>query len=194
MIVILGLVILLAAVIIGVAGVLGNGGSGHALTHGFAVFGYHVTGSTGTLFLAGIVVGAVALAGLSLLLAGARRTSRRGSAARRGLRQSRRETAAVSQDRDDLIGQRDTARAYTASTLGNGTPAATPIAAPASRPVRAAPFGHQNGQAEEAALEPSTAPSAVHMTAWQLDHGRRTGRYDLAMIQRQLSRTGTAPP
>jgi len=80
MIVILGLVILLAAVIIGVAGVLGNGGSGHALTHGFSVFGYHVTGSTGTLFLTGIVVGAVALAGLSLLLAGARRTSRRGSA------------------------------------------------------------------------------------------------------------------
>jgi hypothetical protein len=119
MIVILGLIVLLAAVIIGVAGVLGNAGSGHPLTHGFAVFGYHVTGSTGTLFLAGIVVGAVALAGLSLLLAGARRTSRRGRAARRGLRQSRRETAAVSQDRDDLIGQRDTARAHTASTLGN---------------------------------------------------------------------------
>ena len=121
MIIILGLVILLAAVIIGVAGVLGNGGSGHALTHGFSVFGYHVTGSTGTLFLTGIVVGAVAVAGLSLLLAGARRTSRRGRAARRGLKQSRRETAAVSQDRDDLIGQRDTARAQTASTPGNGT-------------------------------------------------------------------------
>jgi hypothetical protein len=41
-------------------------------------------------------------------------------AARRGLRQSRRETAAGSQDRDDLIGQRDTARAHTARTLGNG--------------------------------------------------------------------------
>ena len=57
MIVIFGLIILLAAVIIGVAGVLGNDGSGHALTHGFSVFGYHVTGSTGTLFLTGIVVG-----------------------------------------------------------------------------------------------------------------------------------------
>ena len=57
MIVILGLVILLAAVIIGVAGVLGNGGSGRALAHGFSVFGYHMTGSTGTLFLTGIVVG-----------------------------------------------------------------------------------------------------------------------------------------
>ena len=120
MIIIIGLVILVAAVVAGVAGVLTNGGSGHALTHPFAVFGYHVTGSTGTLFLYGIVVGALALLGLSLLLAGARRTSRRGREARRGLSQSRRETAAVTQDRDDLIGQRETARAYTASTLGNG--------------------------------------------------------------------------
>jgi hypothetical protein len=119
MIVIVGLVLLVAAVVAGVAGVLTNGGQGHAVTH-FAALGYHVTGSTGTLFLYGIVVGALALFGLSLLLAGARRTSRRGSTARRGLRQSRRETAAVSADRDTLIGQRDTARAYTASTLGNG--------------------------------------------------------------------------
>jgi hypothetical protein len=122
MIVILGLIILVAAVVVGVAGVLSNGGSGHALTHGFAVFGYHVTGSTGTLFLYGIVVGAVGMLGLSLLLAGARRTSRRGSDARRGLKQSRRETATASQARDDLIDQRDTARAYTASDLGNGAP------------------------------------------------------------------------
>ena len=117
MIVIVGLVILVAAVIAGVAGVLTNSGHAHAAGH-FAVFGYHVTGSTGTLFLYGIVVGAIALLGLSLLLAGARRTSRRGRDARRGLAQSRRETAAVTQDRDDLAGQRDTARAYTASNLG----------------------------------------------------------------------------
>jgi hypothetical protein len=119
MIIIIGLVILIAAVVAGVVGVLSNSGSGHPLTHHFAVFGYHVTGSTGTLFLYGIVVGALGLLGLSLLLAGARRTSRRGREARRGLTQSRRETAAVSQDRDDLLGQRETARAYTASTLGN---------------------------------------------------------------------------
>jgi hypothetical protein len=112
MIVVLGLVILIAALIAGVAGVLANGGHAHAVTH-FAVFGYHVTGSTGTLFLYGIVVGALAMAGLSVLLAGARRTSRRGRDARRGLAQSRRETAAISADRDDLRGQRDTARAYT---------------------------------------------------------------------------------
>jgi len=120
MIIIIGLVILVAAVIAGVAGVLSNSGGGHQLTHPFAVFGYHVTGSTGTLFLYGIVVGALGLLGLSLLLAGARRTSRRGRQARRGLTQSRRETAAVSQDRDDLLGQREAARAYTASTPGNG--------------------------------------------------------------------------
>ena len=117
MIIIIGLVILVAAVIAGVAGVLSNSGSGHALTQPFAVFGYHVTGSTGTLFLYGIVVGALALLGLSLLLAGARRTSRRGREARRGLTQSRRETAAANQDRDDLLDQRETARA--ASTNGN---------------------------------------------------------------------------
>src|SRR5579859_3057509 len=119
MIIIIGLVILVAAVVAGVAGVLSNGGSGHALTHPFALFGYHVTGSTGTLFLYGIVVGALALAGLSVLLSGARRTSRRGRDARRGLARSRRETAAVSAERDDLRGQRDTARAYTASTMGD---------------------------------------------------------------------------
>jgi hypothetical protein len=42
---IIGLVILVAAVVAGVVGVLSNGGSGYALTHPFAVFGYHVTGS-----------------------------------------------------------------------------------------------------------------------------------------------------
>jgi hypothetical protein len=110
MIIILGLVILVAALVVGVAGVLGNGGSAHAVGD-FSVLGYHLTGSAGTLFLSGFVVGGAGLLGLSLLLAGARRTSRRGSAARRQLRQSRRETAAASQERDDLIDQRDTAGA-----------------------------------------------------------------------------------
>jgi hypothetical protein len=49
MIIVIGLIILVAAIVVGVAGVLTNSGHGHALTHGFAVFGYHVTGSTGTL-------------------------------------------------------------------------------------------------------------------------------------------------
>jgi hypothetical protein len=121
MIIILGVVLLIAAVVAGVAGVLTNGGHGHELSH-FSALGYHVTGSTGTLFLYGIVVGAIAMAGLSLLLASARRSSRRGRAARRGLKESRRETAAVASDRDDLIDQRDTARAHAASTQGRYAP------------------------------------------------------------------------
>ena len=48
MIIIIGLVILVAAVVVGVAGVLSDSGSGHALIQPFALFGYHVTGSTGS--------------------------------------------------------------------------------------------------------------------------------------------------
>jgi hypothetical protein len=43
MIIILGLVILIAALVVGVAGVLGNGGSAHPVSH-FPVLGYHPTG------------------------------------------------------------------------------------------------------------------------------------------------------
>ena len=119
MILVLGLVILVVAVVVGVAGVSSNTGNAHALTHGFAVFGYHVTGSTGTLFLYGMVVGALGLLGLSLLLASAHRAIRRGRGARRGLEQSERETAAVSKDRDDLLDQRETARAELVNVQGS---------------------------------------------------------------------------
>ncbi len=83
MIVIGGLVVLLVAVIVGFTGVLINAGPAHPLTENF---GYHVIGSTGTLFLFGIVVGAVAMLGLSVLLGGARRTARRGRDARHELK------------------------------------------------------------------------------------------------------------
>ena len=154
MIVIFGLIILIAAVIVGVAGVLTNGGSAHALTHGFSVFGYHVTGSTGTLFLYGIVVGALALFGLTLLLAGARRTSRRGRATRRELKQSRRETAAASQARDDLIDQRDSARAAMADSA-----ATAPEAAAQSSPAAAAAAAQSSAAAADATAQSAAAPS-----------------------------------
>ncbi|MBV1942740.1 hypothetical protein ACFWBR_17625 [Streptomyces sp. NPDC060006] len=111
--IILGLVILVAAVVIGVAGVLTNSGSAHELTGGFSVFGVDVTGSTGTLFLYGIVVGAAVLLGLSLILTGARHAAHRGRTARRGLKQSRRETAAAEQERGVPTSERDSARAQT---------------------------------------------------------------------------------
>ena len=65
--------------------------------------------------------------------AGCARPSRRGTAARRGLRQSRRETAAAAQQRDDLIDQRETARAYTASKIGDGAPGGERPAEPGRR-------------------------------------------------------------
>jgi hypothetical protein len=99
MIIILGLIILIAAVIAGTAGVLGSTGSGHALSHPFTVLGYHVTGSGGRVFGYGLAVGALAMLGLSLLLAGAWRASRRGQHARQGLRQSRREALAITHGR-----------------------------------------------------------------------------------------------
>ena len=111
MLIVLGLILLIVALVIGVAGVLTNADSAHTLTDDFSVFGFDVSGSTGTLFLYGIVVGAIGVIGLGLLLAGARRSSRRGRDARRGLKQSRRETAAAIHDRDDMVDQRDAARA-----------------------------------------------------------------------------------
>ena len=103
MIVIVGLVVLLVAVIVGFTGVLTNAGAAHPLTENFSVFGYHVTGSTGTLFLFGIVIGAVAMLGLSVLLAGARRTAGRGRDARRELERSQRETEFLNRDRDQRL-------------------------------------------------------------------------------------------
>ena len=75
----------------------------HRLTENFIVFGYHVTGSTGTSFLFGIVVGAVGMLGLSVLLGGARRTAGRGRDARHELKRSQRETAFLNQDRDQRL-------------------------------------------------------------------------------------------
>jgi len=167
MIIVLGLVILVAAVVVGVAGVLSNSGHAHALTHGFSAFGYHVTGSTGTLFLYGVVVGAIAVFGLSLLLSGARRTSRRGHIARSELNASRRETVAVSQDRDSLIDHRDNARADTSaaprtSAFSDDEPSGAPAAG-----GRRHLFGHRpreqvnhtgvpNDQVSPTAHEPTT--------------------------------------
>ena len=124
MIVIVGLVVLLVAVIVGFMGVLTNAGPAHPLTENFAVFGYHVTGSTGTLFLFGIVVGAVAMLGLCVLLAGARRTAGRGRDSRHQLKRSQRETAFLNQERDQRL-EHQQAGADTGSTV-NPQPAPTP--------------------------------------------------------------------
>jgi hypothetical protein len=119
MLVIVGLIVLLVAGIVAIVGVLSNAGAAHPLTENFSVFGYHLTGSTGTLFLFGIVVGAVALLGLSVLLAGARRTAGRGRDARHEVGRFRRETAFINHDRDTRLEHQqrvDTAAAPTANS------------------------------------------------------------------------------
>ncbi|MGY5126448.1 hypothetical protein [Streptomyces nigrescens] len=103
MIVILGVILLIAAVVVGVAAVVTNMGAAHELTSAFKVFGYHMTGSTGTLFIFGAIVGAVAVLGLSLLFGGMRRTTRRKHAMRRGLKGERRDAAAARSDHDDRV-------------------------------------------------------------------------------------------
>ncbi|MDT5069970.1 MAG: hypothetical protein QOK02_6125 [Mycobacterium sp.] len=99
----------------GFTGVLVNAGAGHLLTGNFSVLGYHVTGSTGTLFLFGIVVGAVAMGGLAVLLAGARRTAGRGRDARNQLAKSQRETAFLNHERDQRIEHQQTGATNDAS-------------------------------------------------------------------------------
>ncbi len=120
MLVILGLVILIAALVVGIVGVLANDGDAHELQDGFSVFGYDVTGSTGTLFLYGIVVGAVGLLGLTLLLAGVRRR-RRGRAARHRVDHPRR-ASAVAPERDDWGSERNTGDAGIPGAEGDGRP------------------------------------------------------------------------
>ena len=118
MIVISGLVVLLVAVIVGFTGVLPNARAAHPLTEDFSLVGYHVTGSTGTLFLVKIVVGAVAMLGLSLLLDGA---AGRGRDARHELERSQRETAFLNQDRDHRL-EHQQVGAATGSTVNTQGP------------------------------------------------------------------------
>jgi hypothetical protein len=98
--IIVGLVVLLFAVIVGFIGVLNNAGAAHPLSENFSVMGYHVTGSTGTLFLFGIVIGALAMLGMAVLLAGAHRTAGRGRDARRELQRSQREAEFMNRGRE----------------------------------------------------------------------------------------------
>lgn len=108
MIVIIGLLVLAAAVGVAVMGVASN--TGHALGDSFVIFGQHLHGlSSGQLFLYGIAVGVVGMLGLSMLLgAFTRRMASRRS--RRALRDSQRETAVVREDRDRLVQRIDVER------------------------------------------------------------------------------------
>jgi hypothetical protein len=147
---------------VGVAGVLGNGGSAHPLTY-FSVLGYHVTGSAGTLFLAGIVVGAAGLLGLSLVLAGARRTSRR-----------------------------DTARADAASNLTNGTAIQdAPPGPTGDRWARLRDIRHRLTPPQARAVSDSPAPSAPASSHVRV--GRASRQAGSHVVSRVLDAHATTP-
>jgi Ser/Thr protein kinase RdoA (MazF antagonist) len=68
-----------------------------------------------------------------------------------------------------------------------------PRAAAAYR-AELARLGWPLSPAEEAAIEPVYQAVRVGLAAWPMELGRRTGRFDLAAIERQLSRSGIPPP
>jgi hypothetical protein len=157
MIVIIGLLVLLAAVVVGVIAVTTNTGSAHGVGDQFAVLGHPLAGvSTGQLFLYGIVVGVVGMLGLSMLLGTFnRRLASRGS--RRELKGSRRESAALRLDRERLTQQLDDERsehqrngAQDPAASSNATPdltaphpAASDLAAPDPAPAEPAGLWHR---------------------------------------------------
>jgi Ser/Thr protein kinase RdoA (MazF antagonist) len=68
-----------------------------------------------------------------------------------------------------------------------------PAAAAAYR-AELARLGWPLSPLEESATGPVYRAVRVGLAAWPLEQGRRTGRFDLAAIERPLSRSGTPPP
>ena len=101
MVVIIGLVVLIVAAAVVAIGVLSNSGTSHALGN-FGIFGLHMNnGSTGILFLYGTLVGIVGMLGLSLLWGAFTRRVASGGM-RRELKNTKRETENLRNDRDRL--------------------------------------------------------------------------------------------
>ena len=101
----LGLVLLVVAVVVAIAGIFTNLGSSHQLGRTVDLLGYHLQGSTGKLLLVGIIIGAIGMLGLNMLLAGIGRGFKRTISQRKERREERRQTKTVVQDRDRLAGE-----------------------------------------------------------------------------------------
>jgi len=110
MIIVIGLIVLIVATILAVAGVGTNMDNSHPLSGDFAIFGQHLnSASTGRLFLYGILVGIGVALGLSILYAAfLRRLSSR--KLKRELKDSRGETTALREDHERLTKQLDKER------------------------------------------------------------------------------------
>lgn len=137
---VVGLLLLAAAVVVGAAGVAANTGSGHQLPSGFTFFGYHLQGSSGRLLLAGLVIGAVAMLGFMMTVEGVRRDA----ALRRELGRFRRD--ARSRRRAEAAGK-NTGGAGT----GKAAPAVTEPAAVSARSADTADTSADGTAAERSA-------------------------------------------
>lgn len=60
--------------------------------------------------------------------------------------------------------------------------------------AKLASAGWPLSELEETAIDPIDRAFRVDQVAWHPDHASKTGSYDLAIVDRQLARTGTAPP
>jgi len=109
--ILLGLLLLVIAIVIVLVGVLSNMGSSHLLARSFEIFGYHVSGSTGRLLLIGFILGALAMLGVNLLLAGLGRGIKRRVSTRRQLKADSRENKRLETERDQLAHRLEDERA-----------------------------------------------------------------------------------
>jgi hypothetical protein len=132
--VILGMLLLTAAVVVALGTVLANLGADHLLDDDFAILGYHVDASAGELFGYGVLTGMVAALGLYLVIVGALRGAQQRAAARRALEQARQQQESLQQQRDRLAARLDHERGGTRPAKER--PATAPPAR-ASSPARA---------------------------------------------------------
>ena len=137
--ILLGLLLLVAAVVIAVVGVLSNIGSSHLLTRSFEILGYHITGSTGRLLLIGVILGAAGMLGLNLLLAGMGRGIKRRVSTRRQLKADHKEQQRLAAERDQLSRQLEDERREklaTGASLQNGRTPSEDTSGVGAREVR----------------------------------------------------------
>jgi uncharacterized membrane protein YciS (DUF1049 family) len=98
MIILIGLIVLIAAIVVGASAIAANSDQAHMLSTHFTIFDHQFSGTESQLFAAGAGVGAVAMLGLVLLVAGAFGTQRRHAQTRRELRATRKQASAVQRD------------------------------------------------------------------------------------------------
>jgi hypothetical protein len=98
--VVLGIVLLLLAGIGVLAGALANSGSDHTIVDGFNILGMSVNGSSGKVFLYGAILGAVAMLGLNVLLAGLGRGLKNKVRHRKEVRNTRKREKALDKERE----------------------------------------------------------------------------------------------